>query len=252
MVRTDFKLRYQGSLLGYLWSLLQPLLLSLILYVVFVKFLKIGDDIRHKASYLLLGIMCWTFFVEVTNGSVGSVVGKGDLIRKISIPRYLTVLSSSVSAVINFLLNFCVLFVIMAATGVEIKATYLFLVPLLIIELYLFAISIGFFLAAAFVRFRDVSFIWTVLMQMLFYLTPIIYPASYVLDRYYTGRFILLSPVAQIIQDLREILVTPQTQTNYETLGALGVITSLAIVAVVALAALRYFRRESVNFAENI
>src|SRR3989344_8140867 len=98
LVRTDFKLRYQGSMLGYAWSLLRPLLLFLILYVVFVKFLKIGEGVPHFPVYLLFGIVVWNFFLEMTTRSLTSIVERGDLIRKIRIPRWIIVLSSSISA----------------------------------------------------------------------------------------------------------------------------------------------------------
>lgn len=251
MVRTDFKLRYQNSVLGYMWSLLRPLLLSTILYIVFVKFLRISGDIRHYASYLLLGIMCWTFFVEITSGGVGAVVGKGDLIRKIAIPRYLTVISTSASALINFALNLIVLFGIMLITGVEIQISFLLLVPLLLIELYALSLSLAFILSAAFVKFRDISFIWEVFTQMLFYLTPIIYPISYVIEKYPQGRFLLLNPLAQIIQDLRYILVTPQSQTVWQSFGIAAIIAP-ASVLLLCVCSVRYFRNESKSFAENV
>src|SRR5881394_2372508 len=108
LVRTDFKLRYQGSLLGYAWSLLRPLLLFLILYIVFVKFLKLGKGIPHYPVSLLLGIVIWNFFSEMTSQSLTSIVGRGDLIRKIRIPRWIIVLSSSISALISLGLNLVV------------------------------------------------------------------------------------------------------------------------------------------------
>jgi ABC-2 type transport system permease protein len=231
--------------------MLRPLLLSFTLYIVFVKFLKVGGDIRHYASYLLLGIMCWTFFIEITTGGIGAVVGKGDLIRKISIPRYLTVLSSSTSALINFVFNFAVLAIIMLVNGVEIKAKLLIFVPLLLIELYTLAISIAFILSAAFVKFRDLSFIWEVFTQMFFYMTPILYPASKVVDKYVNGKFILLNPLAQIIQDLRYILVTPQTQTTWNILGW-PLVLPVAFTGVIAIVSIWYFRREAKYFAENV
>lgn len=251
MIRTDFKLRYQNSVLGYLWSLLRPLLLSTILYIVFVKFLRVSGDVRHYASYLLLGIMSWTFFSEITSGCVGAVVAKGDLIRKISIPRYLTVLSASVSAVINFGLNFVVLAGIMIINGVEINVKLLPLVPLLLVELYVLSLGIAFFLSAAFVKYRDISFIWEVVMQMMFYLVPIIYPLSYVLDKYATGKYLLLNPVAQIIQDLRHILVTPQTQTAHQLLGYAAVVPVLLAVTAPLLSSI-YFKKQAKTFAENV
>src|ERR1700733_8839399 len=84
LVKTDFKLRYQNSVLGYLWTLLRPLFLFAILYVVFVKILKTGGDVPHFGVYLLLGIVIWNYFVEATTGSIGSIVGKGDMMRKVS------------------------------------------------------------------------------------------------------------------------------------------------------------------------
>jgi ABC-2 type transport system permease protein len=252
MVRTDFKLRYQNSVLGYLWSLLRPLLLSFTLYIVFVKFLKVGGDIRHYAPYLLLGIMCWTFFIEVTTGGVGSVVGKGDLIRKISIPRYLTVLSSSSSALINFVFNFIVLAIIMIVAGVEVQVKLVWLVPLLLIQLYVFSLSLAFILSALFVKFRDVSFIWEVFTQMFFYVTPILYPIGLVLSLYPHAKLLLINPLAQIIQDLRHIIVTPQTQTTYTEYGMSGYVYTFAIVIVLGVFSVWYFRREARFFAENV
>src|SRR5580693_8462127 len=113
LVRTDFKLRYQGSVLGYAWSLLKPLLLFVILYIVFVYFLKIGKGVPHYPVYLLLGIVLWNFFNEMTSQSLGSIVGRGDLIRKIRIPRWIIVISTSLSAMINFLLNLIVVGIFM-------------------------------------------------------------------------------------------------------------------------------------------
>lgn len=227
-------------------------MLTGILYVVFVKFLKVGGDIRHYASYLLLGIMCWTFFTEVTNGGVGAVVGKGDLIRKISIPRYLTVVSSSASALINFILNLSVLVAIMFFAGVEVKTNLLWLVPLLLIELYALALSIAFILSALFVKFRDISFMWEVFTQMFFYLTPILYPVGLIIEKYHIAKFILLNPLAQIIQDLRYIVVTPQAKTTAYELGVYGLIFTLMSILIIAIFSIWYFKREAKYFAENV
>lgn len=252
MVRTDFKLRYQSSVLGYLWSLLRPLMLSLILYVVFVKFLKVGGDVRHYASYLLLGIMCWTFFAEVTTAGVGAIVGKGDLIRKISIPRYLPVISSSVSALINFLLNLFVLSLIMVFSGVEIQIHLLWLLPFIFVQLYAISLSLAFILSALFVRFRDISFMWEVFMQMFFYITPILYPLSLVIDRYPNAKYMLLNPIAQIIQDIRHIVVTPQATTTYQVMGFIGPVITTVLIIMTLFFSVWFFRREAKYFAENV
>ena len=250
MVRTDFKLRYQGSVLGYVWSLLRPLLLSGTLYIIFAKVFGLSKGIPHYGAYLLLGIMCWTFFVEVTTGGIGSIVAKGDLIRKISIPRYLPVLSSSVSAFINFCLNFIVLSVIMAVTGVDIQWKFVILIPFLVLELYIFALSLAFLLSAAYVKFRDITFIWEVLMQMLFYLTPILVPIA-LLTRYSFGKYLLVSPIAQVIQDMRNILITTHEPGTWAVLGKLGLVSFL-IIALTLWTSIWYFRKEAKYFAENV
>lgn len=181
LVITDFKLRYQGSLLGYVWSLLKPLGLFAVLYVVFANFLRIGDAIPHFPVYLLTGIVLWTYFAEVTSGSVTAIAAKGDLIRKINFPKYVIVLSGSFSALINLFLNSIIIIIFMIFTGVDIGSSVLYL-PLLIFELFVFSLAVAFLLSAAFVRFRDISHIWDVVMQGLFYATPILYPLSLVID----------------------------------------------------------------------
>jgi ABC-2 type transport system permease protein len=250
LVITDFKLRYQGSVLGYLWSLLRPLALFAILYVVFAKFLRIGDAIPHFPIYLLVGIVLWNYFVEVTSGSVSAIVGKGDLIRKINFPKYVIVLAGSFSALINLALNFIVVAVFMAINDVDIRSAVVFL-PILVIELFVFSLALAFFLSAVFVRFRDINYIWEVIVQGAFYATPILYPLSLVPNE--AAKILLLNPIAQIIQDVRYILITPSTQTIaqvYGTRSARLIPLSMAVVSV--LIAAWYFRKRSKYFAEEV
>lgn len=251
LVRTDFKLRYQGSVLGYAWSLLRPLLLFIILYVVFVKFLKIGSDIEHYPVYLLLGIVLWNFFAEMTSQSLTSIVGRGDLIRKIRIPRWMIVFSSSISALINLGLNLVVLVVLMVVNQVDVKETILWL-PLILLEIYLFGLGVSLFLAAAFVKFRDVNYIWEVIMQAAFYLTPILYPLT-VITNQSLQKLIILNPMAQAIQDARYSVVTHQTLTAHAIFdGGWFMLLPFVIVAVVLIGGLLYFKKEAKYFAENI
>jgi ABC-2 type transport system permease protein len=251
LVRTDFKLRYQGSVLGYAWSLLRPLLLFLILYVVFVKFLRLGNDIPHFPIYLLLGIVLWNFFAEMTSQSLGSIVGRGDLIRKIRIPRWIIVLSSSVSALINLGLNLLVVAVFMLFNRVDITANIVWF-PLILAEIYIFALGISLFLAASFVKYRDVSYIWEVIMQAAFYLTPIIYPLAVITD-VRLQKFILLNPIAQAMQDARSSLVSTATLTIGDVFGtpAARLIPLTLSIAVLAIGTW-HFKRESKFFAENL
>ena len=210
LVRTDFKVRYQNSILGYVWSLLRPLLLFVILYLVFTKFLKVGDSVPNYPVYLLLGLLFWNFFVEVTMGSVTAIVGKGDLIRKINFPKYVILLSIICSALINFGLTSIVVVIFMIVGHVGVTWSALWLIPL-ILELILIALTAGFFLSAAFVKYRDLSFIWEVIIQAAFYITPILYPLSRIPHAF--SKFMILNPFAQVIQDSRYVLITHSTET---------------------------------------
>lgn len=251
LVRTDFKLRYQGSVLGYAWSLLRPLLLFVILYIVFVKFLKLGTEIPHFPVYLLLGIVVWNFFTEMTVQSLGSIVGRGDLIRKIRIPRWIIVFSSSISALINLGLNLVVVAIFMVINKVDLYETLIF-VPLLLVEVYLFALGISLFLAAAFVKFRDIGYIWEVVLQAGFYLTPILYPLSKITN-ITLQKLIFMNPMAQAIQDIRYCAVTHDTVTIWKVFdGGWYALIPLTIVGVTLVGGLLYFKSQANSFAENI
>lgn len=251
LVRTDFKLRYQGSVLGYAWSLLRPLLLFAILYVVFVNVLKTGGDIPHFPVYLLLGIVLWQFFADMTSQSLGSIVGRGDLIRKIRIPRWMIVFSSSISAVINLLLNLVVVVIFMLLNDVDLLRTALWL-PLILAEIYLLALGLSLFLAAMFVKFRDINYIWEVILQAGFYLTPILYAMSFI-PSVTVQKLQLLNPMAQAIQDARYATITHQTPTIHRLFdGGAYALIPFALVLLVLLGGLLYFRKESKYFAENI
>jgi len=251
LVVTDFKLRYQGSVLGYLWSLLKPLMMFVILYVVFVKFLRIGGDVPHFPVYLLLGIVMWSFFTEMTSLSLGSIVARGDLIRKIPIPRWIIVVSSSLTALINFVLNLLVVAALMLWNDVDPMRTAL-LLPLLFIEVYVFALGLSLFLSALYVKFRDINHIWEVVLQAFFYLTPILYPLTIITNDTFQ-KLILLNPMAQAIQDARWAVVTHETLTIQQVFaGHTYALIPFGIVIGSLVLGVWYFRRESKHFAENI
>lgn len=253
LVITDFKLRYQGSVLGYLWSLLKPLLLFAILYVVFINFLKLGEGVEHIAIYLLLGVVLWSFFTEATSQGMQAIVSRGDLIRKINFPKYIIVISGTISALINLLINLLVVLVFAIINGVDFKWSAL-LLPLNIFELYVLALALAFLLAALYVKYRDVSHIWEVILQGAFYATPILYPVSYVLQHSeLAAKLLLLSPVAQIIQDSRYNLVTQQEPTTFSLINNPFVqIIPFVVVGVLVVLATWYFKKNQKYFAENV
>jgi ABC-2 type transport system permease protein len=254
LIKTDFKLRYQGSVLGYLWSLLRPLAIFVIMYVVFLRFLKFDYGVAHSTIYLFVGIIFWNYFADVTSTGLGSIVGKGDLLRKINFPKYVVVLTGSFSTLINLFFNMVVLGVFMALDGVGLSWHILWAIPL-VIELFILAASLAFFLSALFVKLRDLNYIWEILLQAGFYATPVFYPLVLVPAEY--AKWLMLNPMAQIIQDLRQAIViqdggqvVPTISTYWQSpwvrLVPIGLILVLAVISV------QYFRRNAKSFAEEI
>lgn len=253
LTKTDFKLRYQGSVLGYLWALLRPLMMFAILYIVFAKLLRFGNDIPHYPVYLLVGTTMWSFFTECTSQGIQAIVNRGDLIRKICFPKYIVVVSATLTAVINMLINLGVIIIFAFINGVTPSWSWL-LVPLSLLEIYALSLGIAFLLGSINVKYRDVTSIWDVLIQALFYAIPIIYPISMVADvSQLAANVILLNPIAQAIQDVRHNLITPETITtwNYVQNPFLQVVPFI-IVAVFLVLATIYFRKKSKFFAEDI
>ncbi len=253
LVVTDFKLRYKGSILGYFWTLLRPLALFAVLYIVFVNFLRFGDGIPHYPVYLLLGVVLWNYFIEVTVNGVTSIVSKGDIMRKLFFPRYVIVIAGSVSALINLAINLFVVMVFILINGVDLTWNIVWL-PLIIIELFVLALGMSFLLSALYVRFRDINYVWEVLVQAGFYLTPILYPLSMVATfSEFASKFLLLNPMAQIIQDARYVLVSTETDTVYKVFaGSYYWLIPFALVALIIAVSAIYFRRKAPSFAEDI
>lgn len=255
LVKTDFKLRYQDSVLGVAWSLLNPLMLFAIMYVVFDKFFGMGrmEGVEHYPVQLLLGIIMWTFFAESTQTGMNAIVAHGGLLRKISFPKFIVVVTSTLSAFINLLLSLVVVLVFAIFNHVQFTLNVLFL-PIAIIEMYILAFSFALFLSAFYVKFRDIGHIWGVILQGWFYATPIIYPLAMVTNfSPLASKIVLLFPPAQAIQDARYALISQKAPTvwNYIDGFQFQIIPILSILLISALG-FWYFRKSSKTFAEEI
>jgi ABC-2 type transport system permease protein len=246
---TEFKLKYQGSILGYVWSIVKPLLMFAVLYVVFTHVIRIGAGVPHYAQQLLLGIVLWTFFTDSTIVATSSIVDRGDLLRKVYFPRIVVPISTSISALITLVLNFVVVLAFIVAAGIPLRPSGLLLVPLLL-EFYVLSLGCSLLLAALYVRFRDFKHIWEVLTQALFYASPIIYPLS-VLPPVLAPLF-ALSPIAQIVQDARWALISPAAVTSGEVLHWPLLLVPYLIPLIVFVVGYRYFVSAAASFAEEL
>lgn len=249
----ELKLRYQNSILGYLWSFIKPLAMFAILYIVFVYVFNVGGSIPHYAPYLLLGIVMWSFFSEVTTVSVTSIVAKGDLLRKINLPKYTIILSATASAFINLILNLTVVFVLMAINGVGFSWGML-IAPVIFLQLLLFSVSCGLILGAAYVRLRDINFIWEVFLQALFYATPVIYPVGLLSQKHVlVAKILLLNPLAQIVQDARYLLITKDTVTISSLYDSQWIrVVPYALTLLLFGFSIYFFHSRSSKFAEEV
>jgi ABC-2 type transport system permease protein len=254
MAVTEFKRVYFGTVLGYLWSLVRPLLLFGVLYFVFTEGLKIGntDEVDHYAVLLLMGIVLYTFFQESTTQSVTSVVNQEGVVRKTQFPRLVIPLATVLTATFNFTLNFLVVLAFVLVFGVDPSWTWL-LLPVAIFFLISFTVAASAALSVLYVRFRDVAIIWTVVAQVLFYATPIIYPIT-VFDNQTTERLLLINPLAVIFEQVRVwVLAEPQAPTAAEAAGgAVYLLPAAAIFVGVCVFAAWIFRREAPRIAEDL
>ncbi|HEL1756651.1 ABC transporter permease [Streptococcus suis] len=252
MVKTDFKLRYQGSIIGHLWSILKPLLLFTIMYLVFVQFLRFDDGTPHYAVGLLLGMVTWNFFTEATNMGMMSIVSRGDLLRKLNFSKEIIVFSSVAGAAINYAINLLVVFAFALISGVQFSWSMLILIPLFI-ELVLLATGVSFILSTLFVRFRDIGPIWEVFLQAGLYATPIIYSLTFILQRGQVtiAKLMILNPIAQIIQDLRHFIIYSGSMTIRDLIhNPLIVAIPYGLPIIIFIIGYIIFNKSSKRFAE--
>jgi ABC-2 type transport system permease protein len=246
---TDFKLKYQGLALGYLWSLAKPLMLFTVLYFVFTRLIRLGDSVQNYALYLLLGVVLWSYFFESTTVAMVSVVDRRELIRKVYFPRIVIPVATSITSLITLGLNLLVVFVFIAASGIGFRISLPLLI-LLLVELYVLSLGFSLLLAALYVKFRDLRPIWEVGLQMLFYATPIIYPLTIVPKRF--ASLMALSPIAQIIEDSRKLLVTPHALSTVDYVGWPLALIPYLIPPLVLVLGYWYFNSTAAQFAEEL
>lgn len=254
LVKTDFQLRYQGSFLGMVWSVLKPLMLFAVMYVVFVKFLKFSDGTPTFPISLLCGTCLWSFFSESTSMGMRAIVDRGDLLRKIHFPNYIIVASTTMGSMISLGINL----VVVILFGFFAHAHYtwrILLVPLSIIQLYCLGLGVALLLGSLYVYFRDVAHIWEVVLQAMFYATPIIYPISMVAQNKefsWAADILMLNPTTQTIMDIRHNLLSPEYVPTVWTMvdNKLLCLLPYVLSAVILLLGIHVFRKYSAKFAE--
>jgi ABC-2 type transport system permease protein len=200
---TDFKLRFSTSILGYLWSILSPLGIFIVLYIVFGRFLKFGNE-PYYSDKLLLGIFLWRYFSEASTAGIQSLLGKSHIIGKLYFPRSIAVLSTSLNYFLTFLISMGIVAVFFIVDGVGFnRYSYFFI--LYVAELYMLILGISFLLSVVYLKFRDLVEIWTILITAGFYATPIIWTLDRIPAKY--QKLVYINPLTFIVEYSKRVLV---------------------------------------------
>jgi ABC-2 type transport system permease protein len=255
LARTDFKLRFFGSALGYFWSLIRPLLFFGVLYVFFVKIVQIAKA-PHYGVYLLTGIVFWNYLAETTGGAVNCLVAREAMLRKVRFPRLVIPLAVSMTATFNLAMNFIVVIVFALANGVTPMWSWLEMIPITL-GFVILATGLAMLLSALYVRFRDVDPIWQVALQIWFYGSPIMYPATaYASARLPSGfeHFAMANPTATLLAQMGHAFVDPAGYPSAVVAagGVVPVIVAILIIFGAFGLGWSVFMREAPKLAENL
>jgi ABC-2 type transport system permease protein len=255
LATTDFKLRFFGSALGYLWQLMRPLMLFGILYLVFTEFLDVSGPEKYFGVSLLLGIVLYNFFGESTGGAVKSILMREQLVRKIDFPRLAVPLSTVIQALFNLGLNLVVVLIFLLIQGGRPRLSWL-AVPVVVLLLVGLCLGFAMLLSSLYVRYRDIEPIWDVVLQALFYATPILYTVE--LLRTKAGEsavqaVLLVNPFAAYVQEAKHLLIDPSHVSTANAVGSNAlVLVPLAMTATILVVGYRVFAHEAPRIAEDL
>lgn len=250
LARTDFKLRFYGSILGYIWTLARPLLFFGVIYVVFTKVVGLDRNVRNYGTYILFALVLFQFFGEATGNSVNSLVTRENLLRKLRFPRIVIPLAVVLTALFNLAMTLVAVAVFAVISGVYPRLGWLELIPIIGIET-IFATGTALLLSALFVRYRDIQPIWEVFTQMLFYASPILYVSTHVPAAF--QRPFHANPIAALLSEMRVAVADPSAEHIWTLIGGpVRLLIPLAVVVVVCIAGVVVFAREAPRVAENL
>jgi len=248
---TDFKLRYFGSVLGYLWTLMRPLMLFGVLYFVFTQVFALGEDVKYYAVYLLTSIVLYSYFQETTGGGVQCLMARENLLRKMHFPRIAIPVSVSLSALFNLGLNLVAVAVFAVASGVTPHWTWLEF-PVLVLGLAVLSIGFAMLLSVLYVRFRDIEPIWDVVLRVAFYASPVLYVIG-MLPQSIQREMLALNPLATILTQMRHAILDPSAPSAATAIGgAWRLAIPIGITIGVFVLGLWLFKREAPRIAENL
>ncbi|WP_274717426.1 ABC transporter permease [Thermoleophilum album] len=246
----DFKKAYHGTVLGYVWSVMRPLLMFSVLVTVFTQVFRAGSGVPHYPVMLLLNIVLFTFFTEATTMSVTSIVSQESIVRKTEFPRAIIPVSVVLTTTFTLIFNMIVVFAFMLAWGLKPRLTWLGLIPIVIVLFWITA-CVSLILASLYPRFRDTAIIWSVISTVLFYGSPVLYPAEIVPTP--LAHFMQANPLAPVLEMARVWMIDPTAPTPVELAGgAVSLTVSIGFTLLLGFVAVRVFNREAPRIAESL
>jgi ABC-2 type transport system permease protein len=247
---TEWKLRFYGSALGYVWTLARPFAFFGVVYVVFTEIADVGDDVPNYGVYILFGLVLFGFFSETTTACVTSLVARENLLRKMRFPRIVVPLAVVVSSLLNLGMTMVAVFIFTLANGIWPTWSWLELIPLIAL-LAMLATGVGMLLSVLYVRFRDIAPIWEVATQMLFYASPILYVATMVPEN--LQRAYLANPIAAILTQVRHAVVDPAAPSLATAIGdPVRILIPLGICVAAFVVGLYVFNSRAARIAEEL
>jgi ABC-2 type transport system permease protein len=249
LARTDFSLRYHGSVLGYLWSLISPLLYFGVLYLAFTRVIRIGGRVPDYPAILLFNVMLFQFFAEGTGRAVTSIVTRESLMRKTEFPRLAVPVSLVFSALLSLGLNMIIVIGYVLAIGIPVRSTWLML-PVLVLALSVFTAALAILLSSLYVRFRDVEQIWTVATRALVYMAPVILPFEFYPESW--RGFLAIDPLVPILVEARHWIIDPNAPTFSELTSPGAIAAPAGLLVALCATAIWHFNREAPRVAEDL
>jgi ABC-2 type transport system permease protein len=252
MAVLEFKLKFFGSVLGYLWQLMRPLLLFGVLYVVFTQAFTLGEGIRHYPVLLLSGIVLYTFLADATGTAVSSVLDRENIVRKIHFPRLAIPASVVLTALFNLLLNLLAVAVFFVISGVDPQWSWLQF-PFLLLYLVALAFGLSMLVSAWFVRYRDVRPIWDVVLQVAFYASPVLWTLERVQIDWIRDLILHVNPLAPLLQQVRHTMIDASAPSAAQAMGgALHLLVPAGIVLGLLALGFYVFSRAAPRIAEDL
>jgi ABC-2 type transport system permease protein len=250
LTKTDWSVRYQGSVLGVVWAFLGPLLFALVLYAAFSRFLRFGGDIPNYQEMLIVNIMIFGIFTEGTSRALSSFINRGAVIRQLELPRLAIPLAAIGTTTLTVGMALVAALGLILVLGVGPLVTWL-LIPALIAGFLVVVVPLGLILAVLNARLRDVSQVWTAISRAMFYASPVLFPIELYPDSW--KAILYWNPLAPLLATTRQWVVDPDAPSYGEALGGnLYWLGPIAVTLVIIVASFFIFRRRAPQVAEDL